>query len=130
VFFPRTLFKQKIGVVLIIVVGGPYRECLMQVVSDTQGKDSTVQLFIPAASTDSQYYLPNPSKTSAQSLLLYEFVGQLLGMCFRTGDSMPFSPIIWKSLVGEPVTEQDYEQVCKSIQQAKQSKQAKQKLNF
>jgi hypothetical protein len=85
----------------------------MQVVSDTQGKDSSVQLFIPAASGDSQYYLPNPSKTTAQSLVLYEFVGQLLGMCFRTGDSMPFhlSPIIWKSLVGDTITDLDIEQV-------------------
>lgn len=60
--------------------------------------------------------------SSALNLRQLRFVGQLLAMCLRTGDTLPvdFPPLVWKSLLGEQLERSDYEDVdrlCfKSIQ--------------
>ena len=91
--------------------GGPYRDCLMQIVTDTQGENSVLTLFVPPKNESSkEFYIPNPQRKDPRYLNQFQFVGQLLGMCLRTGDSVPFylAPIVWKWLVDEPLSHSDY----------------------
>ena len=92
--------------------GGPYRDCLMQVVTDTQGDTAKIPLFIHSSNT-SAGYIPNPTKNSQQSLDQFTFVGMLLGMCLRTGDCLPyhFASIIWKTLARESITLSSFDEV-------------------
>ena len=92
----------------------------MQVVSDTQGKNSVLSLFIPPiiSSPDlPEFYIPNPAKNTLQQLSQFQFIGQLLGMCLRTGDSLPFylASFVWKHLVDEPLSNSDFEMVFPSF---------------
>ncbi|XP_060527187.1 probable E3 ubiquitin-protein ligase HERC1 [Cylas formicarius] len=56
-------------------------------------------------------YLFNPHLTSAQHLSWFKFVGILFGVAVRTKKPLPIplAPIVWKLIVGEPVTVDDLE---------------------
>lgn len=56
-------------------------------------------------------YLLNPQLTSQQHLQWYKFLGVLFGIAMRTKKPLPLAlaPLIWKLLVGEPVTIEDLE---------------------
>lgn len=61
-------------------------------------------------------WVPNPSTQVTSRRLsesLYEFVGQILGVAFRTDLLLPvlFPPFIWKFLVGEEYSIQDLEYI-------------------
>lgn len=90
----------------------------MQVIADTQGDNSTLALFIlPENSEIHECFIPNPERKDPRYLSQYQFVGQLLGMCLRTGDSLPFhlAPIVWKWLVDEQLSISDYMMVNYSL---------------
>ncbi|XP_044756783.1 probable E3 ubiquitin-protein ligase HERC1 [Coccinella septempunctata] len=64
-------------------------------------------------------YLLNPQLNSAQHMTWFKFLGILFGVAIRTKKplAIPLAPIIWKLLVGEPVTIDDLEEVdCMYVQ--------------
>lgn len=55
-------------------------------------------------------YLPDPSATSVEHRRLYVFLGRLMGLStLDAGRSVPvdFPPLVWKKIVGEPVSMSD-----------------------
>ena len=95
--------------------GGPYRDTLIQVVTDSQGDKSPLGLFIspPSPLDHKEVFVPNCLLRSSLYCKHYQFVGQLLGMCLCTGDTIPFllAPIVWKWLVQEELSQSDHEMV-------------------
>ncbi|KAK9737174.1 HECT-domain (ubiquitin-transferase) [Popillia japonica] len=64
-------------------------------------------------------YLLNPQLNSSQHLMWFKFVGILFGVAMRTKKplALPIAPIIWKLIVGEPVSIEDLEDVdCMYVQ--------------
>ncbi|KAG5885881.1 hypothetical protein JTB14_019144 [Gonioctena quinquepunctata] len=64
-------------------------------------------------------YLLNPQLTSEQNKKWFKFLGILFGVAIRTRKplALPIAPIIWKLIVGEPVTIEDLEDTdCMYIQ--------------
>ncbi|KAL1506224.1 hypothetical protein ABEB36_005622 [Hypothenemus hampei] len=75
-------------------------------------------------------FLLNPTLTSPQHLSWFKFVGILFGVAIRTKKplAIPLAPIIWKLIVGEPVTVVDledtdsmYMQTLRSLRDIEQS---------
>lgn len=58
-------------------------------------------------------FLLAPGLSSRSLLRLFRFLGQLMGMAIRTGNllSLDLAPIVWRPLVGEPVTRRELQQV-------------------
>ncbi len=58
-------------------------------------------------------YLPNPKHTSPRAMEMLVFLGRLMGMSLRHKSTLPFlfPSIVWKPLVGVPLTSQDMMQV-------------------
>ncbi|XP_045467504.1 probable E3 ubiquitin-protein ligase HERC1 isoform X2 [Harmonia axyridis] len=64
-------------------------------------------------------YLLNPQLNSPQHMTWFKFLGILFGVAIRTKKplAIPLAPIIWKLLVGEPVSVEDLEEVdCMYVQ--------------
>ncbi|KRT81776.1 Regulator of chromosome condensation repeat containing protein, partial [Oryctes borbonicus] len=85
----------------------------------------TVPLLVPTpnAVNDEGFnrdrYLLNPQLNSSQQLMWFKFLGILFGVAMRTKKplALPIAPIIWKLIVGEPVTIEDLEDVdCMYVQ--------------
>jgi len=60
-------------------------------------------------------FVINPGCTSSLHLRMYEFVGALMGMALRTGDSLnlDLGGTVWKALLGERVTIADIDGIDK-----------------
>jgi hypothetical protein len=58
-------------------------------------------------------YLPNPKHTSPRAMEMLVFLGRLMGMSLRHKSSLPFvfPSIVWKPLVGVPLSSEDMMQV-------------------
>ncbi len=52
-------------------------------------------------------------KQSGLAIAMFEFVGKLMGMALRTKELLPLDlpSMVWKPLVGLPVTDSDLEEV-------------------
>ncbi|XP_074033510.1 probable E3 ubiquitin-protein ligase HERC1 isoform X2 [Leptinotarsa decemlineata] len=64
-------------------------------------------------------YLLNPQLTSAQNKIWFKFLGILFGVAVRTKKplALPLAPMMWKLIVGEPLTIEDLEDTdCMYIQ--------------
>lgn len=61
--------------------------------------------------------MPNPSKTSPNDLLHYEFLGLMMAVCIRTGSVLVLDmpKIFWKRLVGQKIDLNDFEEVDKQF---------------
>merc|ERR1712166_1527556 len=102
--------------------GGPYRECLTEVVTDLFNVN-VLDLFIQSPNTIDERgqtrdrYVPNPQYTSPTNIQMYEFVGVWMGLSFRTKSNLPFQlpSMVWKILVGELLTIQDIEEIDDEI---------------
>lgn len=55
----------------------------------------------------------NPKANSTYHFSLFEFIGTLMGCCFRTGAhlALDLPSMFWKSLAHEEITEQDLDEV-------------------
>lgn len=55
----------------------------------------------------------NPKANSTYHFSLFEFVGSLMGCCFRTGGhlALDLPTMFWKSITHEEITDQDLEEV-------------------
>ncbi|XP_046562104.1 E3 ubiquitin-protein ligase HECTD3-like [Haliotis rubra] len=98
----------------IIDQGGGFRDSLSDLAEELcpTSKDGPVSLpfFIRApnqtqedASVSCDVYIPNPQ---CQEFEKYEWLGQIMGACFRGRESLilSLSAFVWKKLVGENVT--------------------------
>ena len=100
--------------------GGLYREAMNTMVDDLFDPD-VLNLFIrvPNAAShaggNQDTFVPNPKYNSPHAMQLFEFVGKLMGIAKRTRNFMPFRfpSIVWKPLVGQPVSREDLEGVDK-----------------
>ena len=100
--------------------GGLYREAMNTMVDDLFDPD-VLNLFIrvPNAAShaggNQDTFVPNPKYNSPHAMQLFEFVGKLMGIAMRTRNFMPFRfpSIVWKPLVGQPVSREDLEGVDK-----------------
>ncbi|XP_076258464.1 putative E3 ubiquitin-protein ligase HERC1 isoform X2 [Rhynchophorus ferrugineus] len=79
--------------------------------------NNTVPLLVPTpnALNDEGFnrdkYLLNPHLTTPQHLTWFKFLGILFGVAIRTKKplAIPLAPLIWKLIVGEPITVEDLE---------------------
>jgi hypothetical protein len=94
-------------------VGGPYRECLTQMCEELMSASLT--LFVPSANMTSELgevrdgFVVNPVCAPPVELLMYRFLGRLMGGCLRGGEplSLYLPSTLWKHLVGEPADDTD-----------------------
>ena len=97
--------------------GGLYRDAIERCVEDLFSDH--IDLFIPcpnavADNGTEERFIPNPRyRDSSEALEMYRFVGNLIGVSLRTKHLLSFelSPQIWKTIVGDEVTEEDIEAV-------------------
>ncbi len=107
--------------------GGPYRECISQMAAELHaGGSSPLCLFLACPNAQSNVgvnrdrFLPNPLARSPEDLLMFEFIGRLMGCAMRTSNPFVLSlpSLVWKVLVGEPRTRADLEDVDKQLCQS------------
>jgi hypothetical protein len=55
----------------------------------------------------------NPKANSTYHFSLFEYIGTLMGCCFRTGShlALDLPTMFWKSITHEEITDQDLEEV-------------------
>ena len=95
--------------------GGPYRDSISNIVDEIHS--SFLPLFIQTPNNTHQHgfgrdqWTINPSSTSARQMEMYEFLGALIGMAFRSGQyiSLRVPSMFWKNFVEESVTMDDLE---------------------
>ena len=93
--------------------GGLYRDAITCMVEDCFS--ARLDLLLPCLNSVNQQgqnmdkYLPNPRHTSPRAMKMLEFLGKLIGVSMRQALFLPFAfpSLIWKQLVGEPVTLED-----------------------
>lgn len=93
--------------------GGPYRESITNLCQELMHK--VLPLFIPTQNNKNDHGLGrdcwtvNPSATSPTHLEMFEFVGALMGMAFRSGQilDLKLTSFFYKGLAGEPLTIED-----------------------
>jgi hypothetical protein len=93
--------------------GGVYRDVIERMCTEVQS--SLLPLFIPCPNAREQigsnrnHFVPDPSATTPLQLSMFEFLGRLMGLALRSGDtlSLDLPSIVWKPLVDDPVTEED-----------------------
>lgn len=98
-------------------VGGPYRECLTQMCGELMS--TALTLFLPSANMTSELgevrdaFVLNPVCAPPVELLMYRFLGRLMGGCLRGGEplSLYLPSAVWKYLVGEVADDADVARV-------------------
>lgn len=117
----------------VVGEGGPYRQFFADVSAELQPSPSSpgfteitnscLKLLCPTPNTVNKQgdakdkFTLTPSARSTKDLLLYEFLGLLMGCCMRTGVrlSLDLASIIWKQIVREPLSLGDLEEVDTSV---------------
>lgn len=117
----------------VVGEGGPYRQFFADMSTELQPSatsggyadifSTALRLLCPTPNTVNKQgeakdkYTLTPAAKSTTELLLYEFLGILMGCCIRTGVrfSLDLPALIWKQIVGEPLTLADLEEVDKSV---------------
>jgi hypothetical protein len=103
--------------------GGLYRDAVARMIEDVFSPNFNLCLLCPNGRTDhsmnADKYLPNPRHTSPRALLMFEFLGKLVGVSMRQKLYLPFAlpSIVWKQLVGEAVTMDDVRAVDEATTQ-------------
>jgi len=107
-----------------IDVGGPYRECMSNLCADLMSHTTPLFIECPNRKNDvglnREKWVINPGSTSSLHLSMYEFVGILMGVALRTGETLNIDlpSLLWKQLLGEKVTLADLEAIDKLCVQA------------
>ena len=113
----RNLFKVNLGVEGGIDAGGPYREILSDICNDLHS--DYIELFIKTPNNKNDIgelrdkYIVNPDCENIIHKKTFEFIGKLMGLSISSEDALNFNlhPIIWKSLLENQITFQDYETI-------------------
>ncbi|KAF5301595.1 hypothetical protein FQR65_LT08900 [Abscondita terminalis] len=97
--------------------GGVFDDTITEMCQEITSSEVPLLVPTPNALTDEGFnkdkYLFNPQMNSQQHIMWYKFLGILFGVAMRTKKPLALSlaPIIWKLLVGEPVGNEDIEDV-------------------
>lgn len=105
--------------------GGLFRDAITRMVDDCFSQRFNLCLPCPNAArlegeTNKDKFIPNPRHTSPMALDMFEFLGKLIGVSMRHKLYLVFEfpPLIWKQLVGQTVTERDFEDIDDSTAQS------------
>jgi len=116
-------WKTKLASEGAIDAGGPYRECFSNLSSELHSSNHLLSLcpngkFNIGLNRDK--FLPRPSYNSPSHLELYRFLGVLIGITLRTKGNfiINFPTMIWKALINETPTLQDFEAIDSSALKA------------
>jgi len=119
---------------LVQGVAGPYRQFFTDISSELQPpipatsgafdfSHNPVKILWPTPNTASKHgeakdkFTLSPNAKSTADLLMFEFLGVLMGCCIRTGVklSLNLPSVIWKQIVREPLSLEDLEEVDASV---------------
>ena len=97
--------------------GGPYREILSNICDELQS--DYIELFIKTPNNKSDVgelrdkYIVNPNSNSIIYKNALEFIGKLMVLAISTGETFNFNfhPIVWKSLLENKKSFEDYETI-------------------
>lgn len=97
---------------------GPYRQFFTDIGRELDPV-TEMGLFIPSPNNRNQSgdfkseWVINPKANSTYHFSLFEFIGLLMGCCFRTGShlTLDLPTMFWKSLTHEEITEQDLDEM-------------------
>jgi other hect domain ubiquitin protein ligase E3 len=97
---------------------GPYRQFFTDISRELEPAYN-LGLFIPSPNNRHQSgdhkskWVINPKANSTYHFSLFEYVGILMGCCFRTGGhlALDLPTMFWKSITHEEITEQDLEEI-------------------
>jgi hypothetical protein len=93
--------------------GGPYRDVIermsMDLVSASCGLFLKSPNQIARLGENRNCFVPNPGATSRLQLDQYELVGKMMGLALRTRNlfNVQFPSVVWKVMVGSPITLED-----------------------
>ena len=100
-----------------IDAGGPYREVISYMCGELQS--NYIDLFIKTPNNENNLgllrdkYMINPNSNKNIDKKAYEFIGKLIVLAISSGEALNFNlhPIIWKGLLEQEITFEDYETV-------------------
>lgn len=103
--------------------GGVFDDTITEMCQEITTGSVSLLIPTPNAVNDEGFnkdkFLLNPELNSSQHLSWFKFLGILFGVAVRTKKplALPIAPMIWKLVVGEPVTVEDLEDVdCMYVQ--------------
>ena len=113
----QKLFRVNLGAEGGIDEGGPYREILSDICNDLQS--DYIELFIKTPNNKNDIgelrdkYIINPDCDNINHKKAFEFIGKLMGLSISSEDALNFNlhPLIWKSLLENKVTFNDYKTI-------------------
>jgi len=121
-----------------IDIGGPYRECVANMSADLMSTNTP--LFIPCPNKrndvglNREKWVINPSCSTSLHIAMYEFIGVMMGIALRTGETLNLDlpAITWKKLLGIRCDDSDLETIDKLCVQAltEMSKLSKEKFEL
>jgi E3 ubiquitin-protein ligase HERC2 len=118
-----------------IDAGGPYRESMTNMCEEMMS--SFLPLFIPTQNNKTDHgsnrdcWTINPKSTSPVHLDMFEFVGALMSLAFRSGQilDIKLSQFFYRGLSGEPLDVSDLRAIDQyAVQMVKDIENAKQQL--
>ena len=98
-----------------IDVGGPFRECLTNLLDEFESNQLPLLIKTPNNRNNHGYnrecFCLNPASITPTHKELFIFLGYFIGFSIRTKSAMNwhFPPIFWKQLLESPVTVNDFE---------------------
>lgn len=97
--------------------GGVFDDTITEMCQEITSGVVPILIPTPNAVNDEGYnrdkYLFNPQMTTSEQISWFKFLGILFGVAIRTRKplALPLAPIIWKLIVGDPVSLEDLEEV-------------------
>ena len=113
----KNLFEVNLGAERAIDYGGPYREILSDICNDLQS--DYIELFIKTPNNKNDIgelkdkYIINPNCDNINHKKAFELIGKLMALAISSEETLNFNfhPIIWKNLLENQITFQDYETI-------------------
>ena len=104
----QNLFNVKLKGESAIDLGGPYREILSDIIEELQS--DYIELFIK---TGNNFYIINPNANNVNYNKAFEFIGKLMILAISSDETFSFylHPIIWKSLLENEISFEEYETI-------------------
>ena len=101
--------------------GGLFRDAMTRMVEDCFSDHFNLLIPCPNARShngvNTDKYIPNPIHTSPRTVQMFEFLGKLMGISMRHKLYLPFElpSLVWKPLVGQPLTGQDIRDIDEAV---------------
>ena len=113
----KNLFRVNLGSEDAIDAGGPYREILSDICNELHSDYIKLLIKTPNNKNDigelRDKYIINPNCDNINDEKAFEFIGKLMALAISSEETLNFNlhPIIWKSLLENQITFQDYETI-------------------